>query len=310
MLVELIVAGGCFWCVESDFEKIKGVSEVVSGYTGGSLENPTYENHNGHREAVKIIYNPEEVDLKYLIEYYFKHVDYEDPDGQFCDRGFAYSPAIYVKNDQMLELVKSLSPPTSKVEILPEKIFWDAEDYHQDYYEKNPIQYRFYRYRCGRDERVAELAKSERYQFTPRGYSVEHLDDLQYAVTQNEDTEPAFMSGNYNDNKAVGVYVDIVSGEVLYSSKDKYDSGTGWPSFTKAVSEDVVTYHEDNSLFQTRTEVRSKEADSHLGHVFENDRTSPSGTRHCINGAALKFIPIEQMKKDKRYQKWVDYLSD
>jgi peptide methionine sulfoxide reductase msrA/msrB len=305
MVVELIVAGGCFWCVESDFEKIDGVHEVVSGYTGGTLENPTYENHAGHREAVKIIYDSEQVDFKYLIEYYFKHVDFEDNEGQFCDRGHAYSPAIYVSNQEEYEIAKSLSPFSSKVEILDKTKFWDAEEYHQNFYEKNPIQYRFYRYRCGRDERISELNSENRFHYNPRGYSIEHLSDLAYRVTQENGTEKAFNEGNYSDNKAAGIYVDVVSGEVLYSSKDKYESGTGWPSFTKAIHEQAITYHKDNTLFHTRTEVRSRKADSHLGHIFENDASSPSGTRHCINGAALKFIPLKEMKNDERYQKWV-----
>jgi len=153
----LIVAGGCFWCIEKDFEKLDAVHEVVSGYAGGTLKNPTYQSHQGHREVVKIYYDPEAISFAELIDYYYRHVDYQDDEGQFCDRGHAYSPAIHVKTEEQRQIAKERAPATSVVPIEDDVTFWEAERYHQDYYMKNNLRYKFYRFSCGRDQRVAEL---------------------------------------------------------------------------------------------------------------------------------------------------------
>ena len=153
----LIVAGGCFWCIEKDFEKLDAVHEVVSGYAGGTLKNPTYQSHQGHREVVKIYYDPQAISFAELIDYYYRHVDYQDDGGQFCDRGHAYSPAIHVKTEEQRQIAKTRAPATSVVPIEDDVTFWEAERYHQDYYMKNNLRYKFYRFSCGRDQRVAEL---------------------------------------------------------------------------------------------------------------------------------------------------------
>ena len=153
----LIVAGGCFWCIEKDFEKLDAVHEVVSGYAGGTLKNPTYQSHQGHREVVKIYYDPQAISFAELIDYYYRHVDYQDDEGQFCDRGHAYSPAIHVKTEVQRQIAKTRAPATSVVPIEDDVTFWEAERYHQDYYMKNNLRYKFYRFSCGRDQRVAEL---------------------------------------------------------------------------------------------------------------------------------------------------------
>ena len=156
----LIVAGGCFWCIEKDFEKLDAVYEVVSGYAGGETQNPTYRSHAGHREVVEIHYDPEAISFKELIDYYYRHVDYQDDGGQFCDRGRAYTPAIHVKNDEQRDIAIARAPKSSIVPIEDDVQFWPAEQYHQDYYLKNPFRYKFYRKTCGRDARVEALNRS------------------------------------------------------------------------------------------------------------------------------------------------------
>ncbi len=276
-----IFAGGCFWCVEADFEKLRGVGDVVSGYAGGTTANPTYENYaaGGHREVVKVPYDATKINYRKLVEHILTHADPNDTTGSFVDRGVEYSSAIYFgnKDEEAIarEVAKGLPIP-----ILPRPEFYSAEEYHQDYYKKNPTKYQFYRDRSGRDEYIKKASG---------------LTALQYHVVKENGTEKPF-DNEYWDNKREGIYVDIVSGEVLFSSKDKYDSGTGWPSFTKPISEKAVTLHEDNTLFTKRTEVRSKIADSHLGHVF-NDGPN-GGERWCMNSAAMRFVPKEDMEKE------------
>ena len=153
----IILAGGCFWCIEKDFEKLDAVYEVVSGYAGGTLDDLTYQSHEGHREVVQVHYNPDATDFETLIAYYYDHIDYQDDEGQFCDRGRAYTPAIHVQNDQERMIAKRLAPQSSVVPIEDDVKFWPAEQYHQDYYMKNPFRYKFYRGACGRDSRVREL---------------------------------------------------------------------------------------------------------------------------------------------------------
>ena len=307
MIKELILAAGCFWCVESDFEKVPGVHEVTSGYAGGVTANPTYKNHAGYIEAAKIEYDPAVVSFETLIKYYYRHVDYKDPDGQFCDRGYSYSPAVWVSDDQE-KTVLDLEPQYSVVPVFPESFqkpnFHKAEDYHQDYYKKNPIRYKYYRSRCGRDKQLDQLHRLEgaNPEMSRTGHTLDHLTPLQYKVTQENATERPF-DNKYWDNKKRGIYVDIVSGQALYSSNDKEDSGTGWPSFTKAIDEDALTEHDDWSFFGRRTEVRSSEADSHLGHVFVGERKHgkllmSTGVRHCINSASLRFVPVDKLEEE------------
>ena len=378
-----ILAGGCFWCVEADFDKLPGVLDVVSGYSGGESDNPTYDDYadGGHREVVKVTYDPTRVNFGGLVEWLIKHVDPTDAGGSFVDRGTQYAPAVYVENDVQRQTVADVVDAIDAMKVFPRAIdlkveprhkFWPAEEYHQNYHEKSWIKYKYYRRGSGRDPFVKQHwgDRADRLELqtsrigsgggqvhggaatvgagggaddgassdgassdgapsdgasnddgadpTPRpwegfvkpsdGELRKRLTPLQYRVTQKDDTERPHTN-EYAKNKRVGIYVDIVSGEPLFSSTDKYESGTGWPSFVKPIDPKFITTKIDRGWFQTRTEVRSAIADSHLGHVFEDGPRDRGGKRYCMNSAAMDFVPVEEMRK-RGYGNYVSEVSD
>jgi len=304
-------AGGCFWCMIEPFDERPGIISVVSGYTGGNVENPSYHevasNTTGHMEAVQITYDPHIMPYKKLVETFWQQIDPTDPGGQFNDRGESYKTAIFYHNNnqkqvaedskQKLETSGKFSDPIV-TKILPAKAFYPAEDEHQDYYKKHSFHYRLYKKGSGREDFI------ETHWHNDKKESIkEKLTPLQYEVTQNNGTEPPFQN-KYWDNEEEGIYVDIISGKVLFSSKEKFDAGCGWPSFTKPVDNYELKEKMDTTHGMIRTEVRSKEADSHLGHVFNDGPKEHGGLRYCMNSAAMRFIPKSDMKKEG----YSDYL--
>ena len=305
-LRDIWLAGGCFWGVEAYMARVYGVADAVSGYANGTVDNPSYSQvvggKTGHAETVHVRYDPTRVSLETLLDHYFTLIDPTSVNRQGNDRGAQYRTGIYYKDvsdraviDQVIDRVRqSLDKPIA-TEVTPLTAFWPAEDYHQDYLEKEPDGY------CHVDFdplfRVKGRIDPALYPVPDEATLRARLTPEQYAVTRENDTERAF-SNTYWDNHEPGLYVDIVTGEPLFSSRDKYDSGCGWPSFTRPLSEEVVTERQDTTLGMVRTEVRSRAGDTHLGHVFEDGPKEAGGLRYCINSASLRFVPLAEMEAD------------
>jgi peptide methionine sulfoxide reductase msrA/msrB len=299
-------AGGCFWCMVEPFDNRPGVIRITSGYTGGTVPNPTYEqvcsNTTGHVEAVQIEFDPTMMPYQKLLDTFWQQIDPTDPNGQFNDRGESYQTAIFYHNEQQrqqaeaskqaLEASGKFSKPIV-TKILPAKPFYPAEEQHQEYYKKQSFHYRLYKKGSGREDFINKHWKSKVNKVDLK----KKLTPIQYHVTQENGTERPFQNEYWN-NVQEGIYVDIVSGEPLFSSKDQYDAGCGWPSFTKPIDDYQLKKNLDTSHGMIRTEVRSKDADSHLGHVFEDGPKDQGGLRYCINSAALRFVPKEKLKEE------------
>lgn len=332
-LQKAVFSGGCFWCTEASFSPEYGVVQAISGFFGGTATNVSYENHGDHREGVLIYFNNASTSYKKLLVNYWKHIDPTQEDGQFADTGSSYKTAIYYFNQEQKKLAeeskkilqdsKKFDDKKIAVEILSGDgfTFYPAEEYHQDYAEKNPVRYNYYKAGSGRSEFIHKYWDNDKtfekflistiplsfgegqggrvwknFNSEMKTEKLKTLTSLQIKVTQHEGTEPPFAN-EYDKNYQAGIYVDIVSGEPLFLSTDKFDSGTGWPSFVKPISEEMLTLKTDYFLFYPRTEVRSKIADSHLGHVFDDGPADRGGKRYCMNSAAMKFIPLPEMEK-------------
>lgn len=300
-------AGGCFWCMVKPFDEYKGVESVISGYTGGYTENPTYEevctDLTGHIEAIQITFNDEIISYKELLDIYWSVIDPTQEGGQFADLGHHYKTVIFYHDEEQRKEAEKSKEELDKsrlydkpvvTEILKAVPFYEAEDYHQYYYKKNPTHYDRYFRGSGRAKHINKM------------WAKKNLTHMQYEVTQNAMTEPPFTN-EYYDNFKEGIYVDIVSGEVLFTSKDKFHSGCGWPSFTKPAQRGALAFKEDYSHNMNRIEVVGEKSGSHLGHVFDDGPEELGGLRFCINSASLRFIPKDKMKEEG-YEEYLHYL--
>ncbi len=306
-LSSAVLAGGCFWGVQAFMDRVPGVARTQVGYANGRTANPTYQDvcrgDTGHAEAVYVWYDTTKTSLRTLLTAYFSIIDPTSLNRQGNDSGAQYRTGVYLTGPHAeedrktaLEVFAAESRKYSKplaVELEPLSSFYPAEEYHQKYLEKNPGGY------CHVDfKHLEELPSGSRRYTRPSDEELrKQLTDLQYRVTQEAATEAPFSSP-LDGFQETGLYVDVVTGEPLFTSLDKFDSGCGWPAFSRPIEAEAVKERTDTSHFMVRTEVRSRSGDSHLGHVFDDGPRDRGGRRYCINGAALRFIPLADLEKE------------
>lgn len=296
-------AGGCFWCMGEPFDSYPGVISVTAGFMGGDEENPTYEavvaGFTGHKEVVEIIYDPNILTYRKMLDIFWRNIDPSDEGGQFADRGPSYESAIFTTTTAQFDEAQASKQALAAsgrfkhivTPILPAKSFYRADDHHQQYHKTNALHYRLYKKGSGRSA-FLETHWVEK----PKPKELKNrLTKMQFYVTQENGTEPPFNNEFWN-NKETGIYVDVVSGEPLFSSLDQYDAGCGWPSFTKPIHS--VKERMDASHGMRRIEVRSQRADAHLGHVFDDGPEETGGLRYCINSASLRFISVKDLEAE------------
>ena len=314
----IYLAGGCFWGIEAYMKKLPGVRDTDVGYANGNTENPTYEqvcyDNTGHAETVKVVYDPALISTEQLLDGFFKVVDPTSINRQGNDRGSQYRSGIYYVDEADKAIAESAAARQKEkykdpvvTEILPLNQFYLAEDYHQDYLDKNPGGYCHINLNAadefigeeglGMSDDLSVLIRPEDYPVPDDQVLKEKLTDIQYQVTQNNDTERPYTN-EYAATFDKGIYVDVVTGEPLFSSEDKFESGCGWPSFSKPIISEVVTEHTDTSFNMKRTEVRSRAGDTHLGHVFDDGPKDLGGLRYCINSASIRFIPFDDLETE------------
>lgn len=312
-LKTIYLAGGCFWGMEGYFKRLNGVIETEAGYANGHTDNPSYEEvcnqDTGHAETIKVKYDADIISLTDILRHFFRIVDPTTLNRQAHDTGTQYRSGIYYTDPADHDVIQAMIKAEQGrytapivVENLPLQHFFPAEEYHQDYLDKNPQGYCHIDLRKAR-EPLPELPPSQTsttlydanaFHKPDAATLHQQLSEEAYQITQNAGTERPY-SHPYDELFVPGIYVDIVSGEPLFSSRDKFNSGCGWPAFSQPIQSEAVSKHEDNSHGMQRTEVRSQHADSHLGHVFKDGPQDRGGLRYCINGASLRFIPYEEM---------------
>lgn len=306
-LREIWLAGGCFWGLEAYMDRVPGVADVISGYANGNTENPSYEDvvykGTGHAETVYVKYDPDMIGLDELLDYFFRVINPTVLNQQGNDVGSQYRTGIYYANEEDLHVIEKVVEKEQEryklqivTEVLPLVHYFPAEEYHQDYLEKNPTGYCHIDFEKLYDESriTVDLNKYTK----PTDIEIKAmLTDEQYNVTQLELTESAFAN-EFWENHEPGLYVDVVTGQPLFSSRTKYESGCGWPSFTRPIDIDSIIFLQDESLDMIRTEVRSFTGDSHLGHVFTDGPKEEGGLRYCINSLSMRFIPLDEMVEE------------